>query len=242
MTVVPPMKIGRERGDGCDLAGAADLEEDVFEFCDAGARGELVGDGPARRFAGEAEAALLRDGVDLDDDAVDLVAGSLSRSCSASSMNLRTSSMEVTVRRVLVDAEAGGAEGIERGGLRGQQIVSPSRRRIVGVRTRGGAGRRCWARVCGWFRRRRCAGWRRAPGPGATRSSFICSKAACGRTTSPRTSKACGRSADLSFAAADVQRDAADGADVGGDIFADGAVAARDAGGECGRAICACDV
>ena len=37
------------------------------------ARGELVGDGPAGGFAGEAQAALLGDGVDLDDDAVDLV-------------------------------------------------------------------------------------------------------------------------------------------------------------------------
>ncbi len=64
---------GSECGDGCDLAGAADLEEDVFEFGDAGAGGEFVGDGPARGFAGEAEAALLRDGVDLEDDAVDLV-------------------------------------------------------------------------------------------------------------------------------------------------------------------------
>src|SRR5580658_3626640 len=43
---------GRECGDGRDLAGAADLEEDVFELCNAGARGELVGDGTARSFAG----------------------------------------------------------------------------------------------------------------------------------------------------------------------------------------------
>src|SRR6201999_4514752 len=64
---------GSECSDGCDLAGAADLEEHVFELGDAGARGELVGDGPAWSFAGEAEAALLRDGVDLEDDAVDLV-------------------------------------------------------------------------------------------------------------------------------------------------------------------------
>ena len=64
----------RERGDRRHLAGAADLEEHAFELRNAGARGEFVGDGPARRFAGEAEAALLRGGVHLDDDAVDLVA------------------------------------------------------------------------------------------------------------------------------------------------------------------------
>ena len=53
-----------ERGDGRDLAGAADLEEDIFEAGDGGARGELVGDGPARGLAGEAEAALLGGGVE----------------------------------------------------------------------------------------------------------------------------------------------------------------------------------
>ena len=60
--------------------------------------------------------------------------------------------------------------------------------------------------------------------------------------TSPRTSKACGRCADFEFRRADVQRDAADGADVGGDVFAGGAVAAGDAGGECGFAVAASNV
>ena len=65
---------GLELGDGCDLAGAPGLEGDAEELRDAGAGGELVRNGPARGFAGEAEAALLGGGVGLDDDAVDLVA------------------------------------------------------------------------------------------------------------------------------------------------------------------------
>ena len=110
---------GSECGDGRDLAGAADLEEDVFEFGDAGARGELVGDGPARRFAGEAEAALLRDGVDLEDDAVDLV-----RELVAELFGFVDEFEGVVDGRdgacVLVDEEASGAQGVECGGLCGQ--------------------------------------------------------------------------------------------------------------------------
>ena len=48
----------RERGDGGELAGAADLGADVFDLGDAAARGEFEGDGPARGAAGVAEAAL----------------------------------------------------------------------------------------------------------------------------------------------------------------------------------------
>ena len=106
-----------ERGDGRDLAGAADLEEDVFELGDAGARGKFVGDGPARGFAGEAEAALLRGGVDLDDDAVDFVAERVAQGFGAA-MKARTSSMSwSTVRGVRVDAEAGVARASSAVGL-----------------------------------------------------------------------------------------------------------------------------
>ena len=63
----------RERGYRRYLACTPDLEENVFELGDSGAGGKLVGNGPAGRFAGEAEAALLRGGVYLDDNAVDLI-------------------------------------------------------------------------------------------------------------------------------------------------------------------------
>src|SRR6202012_5304602 len=56
VTVVPPMKMGASAAPGGDLSCAANLKEDVFELGDAGACGELVGNGPARGFAGEAEA------------------------------------------------------------------------------------------------------------------------------------------------------------------------------------------
>ena len=64
---------GSEDGDGRELAGAADLDADVFDLGDAGAGGEFVGDSPAWSAAGVAEAALDGGGVDLDDDAVDFV-------------------------------------------------------------------------------------------------------------------------------------------------------------------------
>ena len=67
------MKTGGEVGDGRYLAGAADLEEDSAKLRHGAGGGELVGDGPARGFAGEAEAALLGCGVYLDDDSVDRV-------------------------------------------------------------------------------------------------------------------------------------------------------------------------
>ena len=65
--------------------------------------------------------------------------------------------------------------------------------------------------------------------PAASRSSFICGRRPAGMTTSPRTSKSLGQAGGLEAFGGDVERDGADGADVGGDVFADGAVAARDA-------------
>src|SRR5664280_428798 len=50
---------GREHGDGSYFSGAADLELHALQLRDGGARGELVGDGPARGAARESEAALL---------------------------------------------------------------------------------------------------------------------------------------------------------------------------------------
>ena len=55
------------------LAGAAHLHLDVFDLRLARMRGVLVGDGPARRFAGEAQLLLQPNAVDLHDDAVGFV-------------------------------------------------------------------------------------------------------------------------------------------------------------------------
>ena len=74
LTVVPPMKIGRQFGDGRELAGAADLHGDGVDLRDARFGGEFVGDGPARGAAGVAEALLGGVGVDFENHAVDLVA------------------------------------------------------------------------------------------------------------------------------------------------------------------------
>ena len=111
---------GSEDGDGSHLAGAADLEVHAFEARDGGARGELVGDGPARGAAGEAEAALLRGGVDFDHDAVDLVAERVAQAFGVGDEGENFVD-GVDGGGVGVDAEACGAEGLESGGLRGEE-------------------------------------------------------------------------------------------------------------------------
>ncbi len=55
------------------LSGAAHLHLDVFNLRLARARRVLVGDRPARSFAGEAQLLLQRNAVDLHDDAVNFV-------------------------------------------------------------------------------------------------------------------------------------------------------------------------
>ena len=72
-TVVPPIGNRRQFGDGREFPGAANLPANVFQFRDSRARGVLVGDRPARSFAGEAEFVLQAGAIDFDDDAVDLV-------------------------------------------------------------------------------------------------------------------------------------------------------------------------
>ena len=62
-----------ERCDRRELAGAADLHQDVFDLRLARARRVLVSDRPARSFAGKAQLLLQRDAIDLHDDAVGFV-------------------------------------------------------------------------------------------------------------------------------------------------------------------------
>ncbi len=109
---------GGECGDGGELAGAAHLEEDIEQLGDGTAGGEFVGDGPAGRFAGEAEAALLGSRVDLDDDAVDFVAEGV-----AVGFGFRDEGEDVVnggdSAGAGIGAEAGDLEGFEGCGLLG---------------------------------------------------------------------------------------------------------------------------
>ena len=63
---------GLEIGDRRQRAGAADLNEDAFEFCGRLFRREFMSDGPARRAADEAEPFLPVDAVELVNDTVDI--------------------------------------------------------------------------------------------------------------------------------------------------------------------------
>ncbi len=195
-----------ERGDGGDLAGAADLEVDAFEPGDAGARGELVGDGPARGLAGEAEAALLRGGVDLDDDAIDLVAERVAEGFGLA-MKARTWSMESTVaawaltRKPAARRASRAADWVGRSVSPGCSGIAVAVEEEVGVEVEAALGDD--------------VGLEGADGAGggvarvgrggealASRSWLSLRKADWGRTTSPRTSKLAGRPAACSFAAA----------------------------------------
>ena len=64
---------GLEQGERRDGAGTADIDHDVQDLGGLLLGRIFVGDLGARRFGGGAELRLLRQGVELDDDAVDLV-------------------------------------------------------------------------------------------------------------------------------------------------------------------------
>ena len=59
-------------GDGSERAGASDRDRDAVQHGLGLLGRELVGDGPARRPAGGAQALLPVEAVDLEDDTVDL--------------------------------------------------------------------------------------------------------------------------------------------------------------------------
>ena len=56
-----------------EFSGTAHLHDNIFNLRDSSAGGVLVGDGPARCFAGVAEFLLDGAVIDFDHDAVDLV-------------------------------------------------------------------------------------------------------------------------------------------------------------------------
>ncbi len=128
-----------EHGNRCQLAGASDLNFDVFDFGDAGAGGEFVGDGPAGSLAGVSEAALDVGGVDLDDDAVDFVTEIGTFFFGA----IYEGHYPVDVLdglAVRVDAEAGGGERVEGFGLFVEEVVAGFGEREVGVEVETAAG------------------------------------------------------------------------------------------------------
>ena len=184
---------------------------------------ELVGDRPARRPRRRAEPGPLGDVVDLDDDAVDLVA-------------------EVVAVRLPVPAVGGDVVERRRTPATSGLTGKPSDRRNARLsvcRASGGPpttspswyaqnDRSRWAVIVGSF-------WRRLPAaalrgltnsrpPAAAAASFIRSKLATGRYTSPRTSSTSGTA---SPSAPQRRRDGADRGHVGRDVLADPAVAAR---------------
>src|SRR5207244_1464394 len=57
----------------CQLAGAADLHNDVFDTSDARSRGILVGNRPARRLSCVTQLSLQARAIDLYDDAVNFI-------------------------------------------------------------------------------------------------------------------------------------------------------------------------
>src|SRR5579859_7744056 len=71
-TVVPPIDTGASIATGVSFPVRPTCTRMSSSFV-IPARGVLVGDGPARGFAGEAEFVLQRGAVDLNDDAVDLI-------------------------------------------------------------------------------------------------------------------------------------------------------------------------
>ena len=62
-----------EYGDWGHCAGASDLEVNIEECSTGLVGGEFIGHGRARALGGVAQALLLVEAVDFDDDAIDLV-------------------------------------------------------------------------------------------------------------------------------------------------------------------------
>ena len=160
-----------EHGVGVEHAGAADADHDVEQLRARVARAELVGDRPARVFAGGAELRLQREVVDLDHDAVDLVVERLALRLPIRVTNATTSRIESTRARVLVDRKAQRAQ--IRPAARAACAAARRRRsrRARRRRTTAGARRSSSGRAGAARRRRCCAGWRRSPA--ARRARFV---------------------------------------------------------------------
>ena len=88
-----------QMGHRCQRSGAAHLHLDGFHRGGSLARRILISDGPARRFGGEAELALLLHRIHLHDDAVDFVRQAFALAPPRYSQSSMTSSM---VRQILL--------------------------------------------------------------------------------------------------------------------------------------------
>ena len=123
LTVVPPINTGASRppASACRCGPPA---RNVLHLRHARLGGELVGNRPARRAAGVAQALLRSVRIHLQNHAVNLVA-KRGAAASASSMNCIISSTELHALAVRIDAEAKGGERVERSRWPGGQY-SPS--------------------------------------------------------------------------------------------------------------------
>jgi hypothetical protein len=121
-----------EDSDRSELAGAADLDLNVFDLGDAGAGGEFEGDGPAGSATRVAEAALDLGGIDFDDDAVDFVTETVTSGFGFfdEGENLLDGRHGLAMR---IDAEADGGESVEGFGLLGEEVFAGFGEEEVGV-------------------------------------------------------------------------------------------------------------
>ena len=236
---------GREVGDGSEFAGTADLEEDTVQSCEAGAGGEFVSDGPAWGFACEAEAALLRGGVQLDDDAVDLVGEGV-----AERLRVVDEGDDIIDRRdggeLGIDPHAGEAERGEGFGLKWEEGVAGmvavrAREQEVGVKVKASLGDD--------------VGFEGADGAGGGVTGVGLrglalgfelgvhgAEGRLGHDTLTADFKGLRQVGGFQLGGGDVKRDGSDGADVRGDVLADGAIAAGEAAEEVGTAFGICRV
>ena len=217
---------GRQLGDGRELAGAAHLHGDGVDLSDARFGCELVCNGPAGGAAGVAEAKLRGVGVDLEDHSVDLVAerGALRFGLIDEAGHLFDGRNEFAMG---IDAEAKGGKRIESGALTLRPVLALDQQEVckedepaIGNDTRfkcaQGSGR-CVAGVDG-------------EGQSLLLALLIQALERSFGHDYLATDFESLRESDLvERLGRNGERDAADGADVGGDVLAGLAVAAGDA-------------
>lgn len=114
---------GGEFGDGGEFTGAANLDCDVAYDGDAGLGGEFVGDGPSWSAAGVAEPLLRLVRIDFEDDAIDFVAQVGAGGFGV--VNEPAHGVDgMNAFAMGVDAKAEGGESFERGGLSGGEVLA----------------------------------------------------------------------------------------------------------------------
>ena len=117
---------------GRELARAAHLDPDVLDARDRKARRELVGDRPARSFAGIAEAALECGVIQLDDHPVNLVTETATIFLSPGD-ELHQAFDASDCLAVWIHAKSGGGERVKCRALLRKQACTPGIKREVRV-------------------------------------------------------------------------------------------------------------